>query len=140
MDKRHQCYLTFNLLGILGITTVLLTATLSAVFAQSPNQASNQASKGPWLDKSLSPDQRADLLIEEMTLDEKVALVHGFDVWTYTAPPQWLGGAGLVPGILRLGIPDLQMTDGGPALPTLAGAVVTRPRCLARSLARRAGT
>jgi beta-glucosidase len=89
-----------------------LTVTLSAAFAQSSNQASNPASKGPWLDKSLSPDKRAELLIEQMTLDEKVALVHGFDVWRYTPPSQWLGGAGLVPGIPRLGIPDLQMTDG----------------------------
>jgi beta-glucosidase len=64
------------------------------------------------MDKSMSPDKRADLLIEQMTLDEKVALVHGFDTWTYTAPPLWLGGGGGVPGIPRLGIPDLQMTDG----------------------------
>ena len=28
--------------------------------------------KGPWSDKSLSPDQRADLLIQQMTLDEKL--------------------------------------------------------------------
>jgi beta-glucosidase len=109
MDKRHQCYLTFILPGILGITAVLL----SAAFAQSPNQASNQASKGPWLDKSLSPDKRADLLIEQMTLDEKIALVHGTDVWSlHPGPAGWLGGAGWVPGIPRLGIPDLQMTDG----------------------------
>ena len=112
MDKRHECCLIFNLLGILRITAVLLTVALSAVFAQGPNQAMKQASKGPWMDKSLSPDKRADLLIEQMTLDEKVTLVHGFDVWAYTAPPQWLGGAGWVPGIPRLGIPDLQMTDG----------------------------
>jgi beta-glucosidase len=109
MDKRYQCYLTFNLLGILGIMAVLL----SAAFAQSPNQASNQAPRGPWLDKSLSPDQRADLLIEQMTLEEKIALVHGTDVWSlHPGPAGWLGGAGWVPGIPRLGIPDLQMTDG----------------------------
>jgi len=112
MDKRHECWPIFNLLGILRISAVLLTVGLSAVFAQSPNQVMNQASKGPWMDKSLSPDKRADLLLEQMTLDEKVTLVHGFDVWAYTAPSQWLGGAGLVPGIPRLGIPDLQMTDG----------------------------
>ena len=112
MDKRHQCCLIFNWLGILGITAVLLSMALSAAFAQSPNQAMNQASKGPWMDKSLSPDKRADLLIEQMTLDEKVTLVHGLDMGASTPPPQWLGGAGLVPGIPRLGIPDLQMTDG----------------------------
>jgi beta-glucosidase len=112
MDKRHECCSIFNLLGILGMTAVLLTVAPSVGYAQSPDQASNQASKGPWMDKSMRPDKRADLLIEQMTLDEKVALVHGFDVLRHTAPPQWLGGAGLVPGIPRLGIPDLQMTDG----------------------------
>jgi beta-glucosidase len=113
MDKRHEGCPIFNWLGILRIKAVLLTVALSAVFAQSPNQASNQASKGPWLDKSLSPDKRADLLIEQMTLEEKIALVHGTDVWSlYPGPAKWLGGAGFVPGTPRLGIPDLQMTDG----------------------------
>ena len=29
------------------------------------------------MDPSLSPDQRADLLLEQMTLEEKLTLVHG---------------------------------------------------------------
>jgi beta-glucosidase len=32
---------------------------------------------GPWQNTSLSPDERADLVLKEMTLDEKVALLHG---------------------------------------------------------------
>ena len=104
MDKRHErCPI---LLGVLRVSAVLLTVALSAVFAQSPNQAS----KGPWLDKSLSPDKRADLLIEKMTLDEKLVFVHGNA--GSLARLRSLGGAGFVPGIPRLGIPDLQMTDG----------------------------
>lgn len=62
------------------------------------------------MDKSLSPDQRADLVIEQMTLDEKIALVHGIE--GPVAKQASLGGAGYVPGIPRLGIPALQMTDG----------------------------
>jgi beta-glucosidase len=112
IDMRKQRCAIFNVLGILGIAVVLLTTAISAAFGQTSGQASSQPAKGPWLDKSLSPDQRAELLIEQMTLDEKVALVHGFDVWRDAAPSQWLGGAGFVPGIPRLGIPDLQMTDG----------------------------
>jgi beta-glucosidase len=113
MYKRYPRFTIFNGLRILGITAAVLSMALAAVFAQSPNQTSNQAIKGPWLDKSLSPDQRADLLIEQMTLEEKIALVHGTDVWSlYPGPAQWLGGAGFVPGVPRLGIPDLQMTDG----------------------------
>jgi len=110
MRKRHSCLAIFSCLGILGIAALFL----SPAFAESPNQgASNQTLKGPWLDKTLSPDQRADLVIEQMTLEEKIALVHGQDVWSNKpGPAPWLGGAGWVPGIPRLGIPDLQMTDG----------------------------
>jgi hypothetical protein len=31
----------------------------------------------PWSDASLSPDLRADLVIKEMTLDEKISFLHG---------------------------------------------------------------
>ncbi len=68
------------------------------------------ALKGPWSDKSLSPDRRADLLIEQMTLDEKITLVHG-DTGE-EALQNSLGGRGFFAGIPRLGIPALQMTDG----------------------------
>ena len=32
---------------------------------------------GPWMNTALSPDERADLVLKEMTLDEKIALLHG---------------------------------------------------------------
>ena len=32
---------------------------------------------GPWMNSSLSPDERADLVVKEMTVDEKIALLHG---------------------------------------------------------------
>ncbi|NRR31690.1 glycoside hydrolase family 3 C-terminal domain-containing protein [Oxalobacteraceae bacterium] len=41
-----------------------------------------------------------------MTLDEKIQLVHGAGIGT--SP---LGGGGFIPGIARLGIPDLNMAD-----------------------------
>lgn len=36
-----------------------------------------RAPAGPWMNKDLSPDQRADLVGAEMTLDEKISLAHG---------------------------------------------------------------
>lgn len=127
------------------------------------------------MDRSLSADRRADLVIEQMTLDEKISLVHGAGGFGFGPPPgaagtpgpggpnrgrapgpgagpppggagapgsggpgggagvgpgsgapaggafgpppggaavsRSNGGAGFVPGIPRLGIPDLQMAD-----------------------------
>src|SRR5690348_5731112 len=70
----------------------------------------------PWRDKTLSPDRRADLLLEKLTLDEKIALVHGagFSL-TPPTPDSPLarsnGGAGFLPGIARYGLPDVNMAD-----------------------------
>ena len=86
-------------------------ALLSPAFPQSADQPVT----GPWTDKSLSPDRRADLLLEQLTLDEKLQLVHGGSPYMgeeTRQPAQSLGGAGWIPGIPRLGIPDFQMTDG----------------------------
>ncbi len=89
---------------------------------------------GPWSDKSLSPDQRADLLIAAMTLDEKIQLLHGAPSGPgggRGAPPPAVpttsrsnGGAGWVPGIPRLGIPDLNMADS--AVGVTRGAAESR--------------
>jgi beta-glucosidase len=93
-----------------GISVLLMATALSAASGQTPNQAAKQAVKSPWLDKNLPPDKRADLVIEQMTLDEKITLVHGVE--GPLAQQHSLGGAGYVPGIPRLRIPALQMTDG----------------------------
>ena len=34
-------------------------------------------SRGPWMKTSLSPDERAALVLKEMTIDEKISLLHG---------------------------------------------------------------
>jgi beta-glucosidase len=69
----------------------------------------------PWDDKSLSADQRADLVIAQLTLDEKIQLVHGIGWGPLKAgspvPASNNGGAGQLIGIARLGIPDLQQAD-----------------------------
>jgi beta-glucosidase len=67
------------------------------------------------MNKGLPPDQRADLVIQQMTLDEKIQLVHGtgfgFGAQTGNQPNRSNGGAGWIPGIQRLGIPDINMAD-----------------------------
>jgi beta-glucosidase len=72
---------------------------------------------GPWSDKTLSPDRRAELLLEQMTLDEKVSILHGgggFGAPVAPAAPGVTlsnGGAGFAVAVPRLGIPAIQMAD-----------------------------
>jgi beta-glucosidase len=107
---------------IRNIAKVLCFAVFAALFAAAgavPAAAQffgrEQKPKGPWMDKTLSPDQRADLLVEKMTLDQKISLVHGtgfhFGPPGSQPPTRSLGGAGFIPGIYELGIPDLQLSD-----------------------------
>src|ERR1700744_3107721 len=77
--------------------------------------AQNPPTDRPWMNKSLSADQRADLVMKEMTLDEKMNFVHGTG-WNGLRPdaeiPKGsLGGAGYVQGVARLGIPGINMAD-----------------------------
>ncbi|MGA9475456.1 MAG: glycoside hydrolase family 3 C-terminal domain-containing protein, partial [Terriglobales bacterium] len=67
------------------------------------------------MNSSLPPDERAALVIKEMTLDEKITLLHGTGM-KGLSPMSPLavnsnGGAGYVVGIPRLGIPAIQMSD-----------------------------
>jgi beta-glucosidase len=70
---------------------------------------------GPWLDASLSPDTRADLALKELTLDEKITLIHGagFAGMTPLSPNRVYsnGGVGFTMGVPRLGIPGIDMSD-----------------------------
>jgi len=80
---------------------------LLPAMAQAPQP---QTVHGPWMDKTLTPDKRAELVMEQMTLDEKIQLVHGAGGFAQ-AGPRSNGGAGVVAGIPRLGLPDLQLAD-----------------------------
>jgi beta-glucosidase len=95
------------------IATILFTGTRA--FAQIPGLT--QPKHFSWSDASLSPDERADMVIREMTLDEKIQLLHG-PGWQAIFEPaesepltRAISVLGFIPGIPRLGIPDLQMTD-----------------------------
>jgi beta-glucosidase len=67
------------------------------------------------MNTSLAPELRADMLMKQLTLDEKIQLVHGIGWGPLVAgspvPPDNNGGAGEVLGIPRLGIPSLQQAD-----------------------------
>jgi beta-glucosidase len=67
------------------------------------------------MNASLTPDARADLVLKQLTFDEKIQLVHGIG-WGPLVPGSPIpldnnGGAGQVLSIPRLGIPSLQQAD-----------------------------
>ena len=74
-----------------------------------------EISSFPWMNSSLSPDERADLVLKQLTLNEKIDLLHGQGQPGRGKPgPNALlgnGGAGFVLGVPRLGIPIIQMSD-----------------------------
>ena len=90
------------------IATLGIIACATTVVAQEANW--------PWMNKSLSPAERADLLLKQLTLEEKLALLHGNGMannpsWTMPLTPFTNGGAGYVEGVKRLGIPPLVISD-----------------------------
>src|SRR5579863_6779083 len=91
-----------------ALATALLAGSWS--FAQFPGMP--QPKHYPWSETSLSPDERADLVIKEMTLDEKISLLHGGGMSFFsTGTSESNGGAGYTKSIPRLGIPSIQMAD-----------------------------
>ena len=96
-------------------TPLLLTILMFAPAFLSAQSSSKDKPSWPWMNASLSPDERASLVVKEMTLDEKITLLHGTGM-KGLSPMSPLsvgsnGGAGYVVGIPRLGIPPIQMSD-----------------------------
>ncbi|HEY4932993.1 MAG TPA: hypothetical protein VII23_15615, partial [Terriglobales bacterium] len=60
---------------ILSLTILSLLLSLGTAFAQNP--ADSQKPNFPWMDRTLTPDERASMVLGRMTLDEKMDLVHG---------------------------------------------------------------
>lgn len=81
----------------------------------------------PWSNTHLSADQRAELLNRELTLDERISMVHGLmalPMKKVPVPPEAIPAAGYVLGVPRLGIPALYESDAslGVANPVRARA------------------
>ena len=92
-------------IAILGITLTLISAQVGT----------DHTASAAWMNSSLPPDERAALVVKEMTLDEKISFLHGTGM-VGLSPMSPLsvksnGGAGYVPGISRLRVPAIQMSD-----------------------------
>lgn len=97
----------------------------------------------PWTNTSLSPDERASMVVARMTEAEELSLVRGWFGIRYSPanPPPFtgnrqfhdvVGSSGYVPGIPRLGIPPLQESDASLGIANLGGMM--RPGDVATAL------
>src|SRR3954468_6290959 len=102
--------MTVKSVVVLG-ALALSGAALAAAPAASPATGA-RAGRGvmarTWMSGGLVPEQRAGLLVAQMTLDEKIAMVHGIGYPLQSGP---VGYAGAVPANTRLGIPALYLAD-----------------------------
>jgi beta-glucosidase len=77
-----------------------------------------QSADRPWMNPGLAPEERAELVLKQLTLDEKLALLHGNGMahahqWQMPLTHLANGGAGYVEGVPRLGLPPLVISDAG---------------------------
>ena len=87
-----------------GVVFAAVLASAAAAMAAKPAE--------PWRNARLSPDQRAELLLSRMSLDEQVALLHGhMPVLMKTVPPGVARAAGWIPGQPKYGIPAQAESD-----------------------------
>ena len=107
-----------------------LIAALSLMAASLCARAA-EAQDRPWMNRALSPDARADLVLGQMTNEEKLGLVVG----TSQRPDgETVGAAGYIDGVARLGIPMLKESNAelGVAIPLLGDTI--RPEDQATAL------
>ncbi|HET8657379.1 MAG TPA: glycoside hydrolase family 3 C-terminal domain-containing protein [Micromonosporaceae bacterium] len=90
--------------------TTVVAVTLIALLA--PTSTPGHASGGSV---AVTGNPRVDALIAQMTLDEKVAMIHG----DAEDPSTYQFQAGYLPGVPRLGIPGLRFADGPPGVATM---------------------
>lgn len=89
-------------LALVLVSAAAGTATVAARQGAGPKVAASQATQGA----QAAPVSKIDALVASMTLDEKVSMLHGI------TDPGSLGQAGYIPGVPRLGVPPLRLSDG----------------------------
>ena len=90
-------YLRYILVGVFLLALAPLGGTPTA-----------RASSCPWMNSSLSPDTRAEMLLHAMSLSDKISIVHQQYPLDYR-----YGAAGWIPANSALCIPDLVLNDAG---------------------------
>lgn len=112
---------TRTAVGAIAATGALL---LGGLVTTTNTPAAAASASCPWLDTGRSPGVRASMLVDAMTTAEKLQMVHGqgvlhtpienpaLNAGDLAADPSGRG-VGWVPGIPRLCVPPLYLSDGG---------------------------
>jgi beta-glucosidase len=96
---------------------LLLTVIAALALISSASIAAAQNNDRPWMNPSLSSEERADLVLKQLTSTKSLGYSSGNGM---AHAPQWQtplsnltnGGAGYVEGVERLGIPPLVISGG----------------------------
>ena len=100
-----------------AIACTMAIASGAILAAPVQSTGSSAAASRPWMNTSLTPDQRAALLTAAMNQDEKFRLIrsdYGADFeGKHNKPVGSKSTAGFIPAMPRLGLPAIHETDAG---------------------------
>src|SRR5258707_15729857 len=104
-----------NLHGSSIRTTLQLGSAILGFLLYPASAQQHTPPPAAWMNSSLSPDDRAALVVKEMTLDEKISLLHGTGM-VGLSPMSPLsvksnGGGGYFAGVLGVGVPGIQISS-----------------------------
>ena len=91
--------------GWVAIAAMAIAGLAASGAYASTNQCANA---GPWCNTALSPDARAQLLLDRLTQDQKISLLAGNDPLGVTGLSGHTGSSAGVPGL----VPAVNFTDG----------------------------
>jgi beta-glucosidase len=112
-----------SLSGFLSMFAFVAALTSAPMCA---SQAAEQKPTKPWMNTALSPDERAGLLLQKLSLDQKIRLLHGTGD-PHDGPPdphaaEGNGGSGYVVGLPEFDLPGLQIDDSAYGVAYSAGS------------------
>ena len=94
-----------------ALPLALLTTGMAAVETTQGTRGTRHGRRTAWMNTALSPEERSSLLLEALSLDQKMQQLTGADPEILPDLPQCYGGRHIT-GIAELGIPTLRITNG----------------------------
>ncbi|WP_058235093.1 beta-glucosidase [Devriesea agamarum] len=114
-NRRRRPLLSRTAAIVLGVSMLVGGSALTSTASPIPSTGNSAADIAtyPWLNKDLSPEARADLLMKAMNEDQLIHMLHGDGgLIGGTAPKKGPKYIGYIPAIPELRVPAVIMTDG----------------------------